>query len=167
MKDTRFFIRNLPIGVIYVLQVRESCVTAIAQHWLTKKGIDATFKLRGWWYEASWENSPQAEAIAPLLQAGSPWDFPEPDEEQTENPTRNPIPYPLIAGIAAEFGCVECWWRESDRSFTGFVAEVWFNTLPSEFASKWAAVVGYEIRVRRRQNGPAQYAVSIPCVVAP
>lgn len=71
----------------------------------------------------------------------------------------------MIAGIAAEFGCVECFWRESNHSFTGFVAEVWFNELPGEFAIKWASVVGYEVKVRRRENEPGQFAVSVPCVV--
>ena len=32
------------------------------------------------------------------------------------------IPFEFVRGLALEFGCVECFWRESDRSFTGFVA---------------------------------------------
>lgn len=67
--DTRFTIKALPTGVIYVLQVRQSCAASIAQSWLKSKGIDTTFKLRGWWYEASWPDSPAAQAIAPQLQA--------------------------------------------------------------------------------------------------
>ncbi len=40
------------------------------------------------------------------------------------------VPFDFVATLAAEFGAVECCWRESDRSFTGFVAEVWFESLP-------------------------------------
>jgi hypothetical protein len=39
------------------------------------------------------------------------------------------VSYEFISGLAAEFGAVECCWRESERSFTGFVAEVWFAQL--------------------------------------
>lgn len=51
-----------------------------------------------------------------------------------------------------------------DRSFTGFVAEVWFNELSREFAMKWANMVSY-VKVRRRESGTAKFAVSVPCVV--
>ena len=44
------------------------------------------------------------------------------------------VPFEFVLGLALEFGCVECFWRESDRSFTGFVVEVWFESLPSDFA---------------------------------
>lgn len=46
------------------------------------------------------------------------------------------VPYEFVQSLAAEFGAVECFWRESERSFTGFVAEVWFELLPSEFAAR-------------------------------
>jgi hypothetical protein len=75
------------------------------------------------------------------------------------------VPFEFVCGLAFEFGCVEAFWRESDVSFTGFVAEVWFDQLPSEFAVKWAAVTGYAVKVRRRSDGPAKFAVSVPCVV--
>lgn len=75
------------------------------------------------------------------------------------------VPFELVRDLASEFGCVDCFWRESDASFTGFVAEVWFDSLPSEFAVKWAAVVGYAVKVRRRTNGPGKFAVSVPCDV--
>ncbi len=75
------------------------------------------------------------------------------------------VPFGFVAGLAAEFDCVECWWRESDFSFTGFVAEVWFDSLPRDFAVRWAAVVGYLVRVRRREDGPGRFAVSVPCEV--
>ena len=77
------------------------------------------------------------------------------------------VPFAFVAGLAAEFGAVECFWRESDRSFTGFVAEVWFESVPREFAVRWAAVVGYSVLVRSVSAGPARFAVSVPCVVSP
>lgn len=76
-----------------------------------------------------------------------------------------PVPFSLVSGLAAEFGAVECCWRESSRSFTGFVAEVWFVELPREFAVKWSEVVGYSVLVRCVSSGPARFAVSVPCVV--
>lgn len=70
-QDLRFTVKYLESGthIVYVLQIRKSTTAAITQKWLSKKGIDVVFQLRGWWYEASWEDSPQAQAIAPLLQA--------------------------------------------------------------------------------------------------
>ena len=44
------------------------------------------------------------------------------------------VPFEFVSGLAAEFGAVECCWRESERSFTGYVAECWFAQLPSAFA---------------------------------
>jgi len=75
------------------------------------------------------------------------------------------VPFEIVSGLAVEFGAVECCWRESDRSFTGFVAEVWFAELPREFAVKWARVVGYSVVVRCPSSGPGRFAVSVPCVV--
>jgi len=75
------------------------------------------------------------------------------------------VPFEFVQGLAAEFGAVECAWRESDRSFTGFVAEVWFAELPSVFASRWASVVGYFVLVRSVSSGPGRFAVSVPCSV--
>ena len=72
------------------------------------------------------------------------------------------VPFEFVSGLAAEFGAVECCWRESDRSFTGFVAEVWFSSLPSEFAARWSAVVGYSLLVRCVLAGPGRFAVSVP-----
>jgi hypothetical protein len=76
-----------------------------------------------------------------------------------------PVPFEFVVGLAVEFGCVDCFWRESERSFTGFVAEVWFEALPRDFAVRWSAVVGYSVRVRRREDGFGRFAVSVPCVV--
>lgn len=75
------------------------------------------------------------------------------------------VPFQFVQSLATEFGAVECYWRESERSFTGFVAEVWFAQLPSQFAAKWSAVVGYQVLVRCVSSGPAAFAVSVPCTV--
>ena len=75
------------------------------------------------------------------------------------------VPFEFVLGLALEFGCVECFWRESDRSFTGFVVEVWFESLPSDFAIRGSAVVGYSVKVRARKDGVARFTVSVPCVV--
>lgn len=75
------------------------------------------------------------------------------------------VPFEFVQSLASEFGAVECYWRESDRSFTGFVAEVWFAELPSAFAVKWSAVVGYSVLVRSVSSGPGRFAVSVPCAV--
>lgn len=75
------------------------------------------------------------------------------------------VPFEFVSGLAVQFGAVECFWRESDRSFTGFVAEVWFDSLPGEFAVRWSRVVGYSVVVRCPSSGPGRFAVSVPCVV--
>jgi hypothetical protein len=75
------------------------------------------------------------------------------------------VPFEFVSGLAVEFGAVECFWRESSRSFTGFVAEVWFDSLPSGFAVRWSRVVGYSVVVRCPSSGPGRFAVSVPCAV--
>jgi hypothetical protein len=45
------------------------------------------------------------------------------------------------------------------------VAEVWFESLPHEFAARWAMVVGYSVVVRCVSAGPSRFAVSVPVVV--
>lgn len=75
------------------------------------------------------------------------------------------VPFAFVSGLAAESGAVECYWQESDRSFTGFVAEVWFRSLPGEFAARWSAVVGYSVFVRCVSAGPGRFAVSVPVTV--
>jgi hypothetical protein len=77
-----------------------------------------------------------------------------------------PVPYEFVAALAAEYGAIECCWRESDRAFTGFVAEVWFATPAGEFAQRWAKVVGYPIKSRRTDDGPADYVLSIPVAIS-
>lgn len=49
------------------------------------------------------------------------------------------VPFSFVVSLAAEFSAVECCWRESSRSFTGFVAEVWFESMPREFGGRWCA----------------------------
>lgn len=75
------------------------------------------------------------------------------------------VPFEFVQGLAAEFGACECFWRESERSFTGFVAEVCFSALPGDFAARWSAVVGYSVLVRCPDVGPGRFVVSVPCVV--
>jgi hypothetical protein len=75
------------------------------------------------------------------------------------------VPFEFVSGLAVEFGAVDCFWRESNRSFTGFVAEVWFDSLPSDFALRWSRVVGYSVVVRCPSLAPGRFAVSVPCVV--
>lgn len=75
------------------------------------------------------------------------------------------VPFAFVSQLATQFGAVECAWRESERSFTGFVAEVWFDQLPGEFAHRWSAVVGYQVVVRCVSAGPGRFAVSVPVVV--
>ena len=72
------------------------------------------------------------------------------------------VPYRFVATLAAEYGAIDCFWRESDRSFTGFVAEVWFANPAGEFAQRWAKVIGYSIRSRHLSDGPGSYVLSIP-----
>jgi hypothetical protein len=63
------------------------------------------------------------------------------------------VPFEFVSGLAAAFGVVECCWRENDvlseprreRSFTGFVTEVWFRSLLSEFAGAVGALVVWRL----------------------
>ncbi len=64
------------------------------------------------------------------------------------------VTFEFVSGLAAEFGAVECCWRESERSFTGFFAECWFAHLPSSFAARWVAVVPLgQVLLRGGQRG--------------
>lgn len=72
------------------------------------------------------------------------------------------VPYRFVAILAEEYGAIDYCWRESDCSFTGFVAEVWFAQPAGEFAQRWAQVIGYHILTRCPSEGPAPYVVSIP-----
>jgi len=79
------------------------------------------------------------------------------------------VSFELVAAVASQFSAVECFWRESERSFTGFVAEVCFGSGSSagEFAAGWAAVCGRSVLVRRVSGGvaPGGWVCSVPCVV--
>ena len=77
------------------------------------------------------------------------------------------VPFAFVTSLAADFEAVDCFWRESDVAFTGFVAEVWLSELrlAGEFAVRWAAVVGYSVKVRCVSVGPGRFVVSVPVVV--
>ena len=76
------------------------------------------------------------------------------------------VPFEFVSQLAAEFGAVECCWRESERSFTGYVAECWFYQLPQSFCVKWSAVVGYQVRVRCLSRGTVRcFVASVPVTV--
>jgi hypothetical protein len=75
---------------------------------------------------------------------------------------RRSVPFAFVASLAGEFGAVECYWRESGRSFTGFVAEVSFDDVCGQFATSWARVVGYTIHSRWICG---RWVCSVPVVV--
>lgn len=79
---------------------------------------------------------------------------------------RSAVPFSFFASVAGEFHAVDCSWRESDRSFTGFVAEVWFDELvwAAHFATRSAGAVGFPVSVRCPSEVPG-FFVSVPCVV--
>lgn len=73
------------------------------------------------------------------------------------------IPYNDVATVVTKyFGAYDVFWRESDRSFSGYVAECWFTTSPGDLATKFAKLVGYRITVRRIDD---YYMMSIPTTV--
>ena len=69
------------------------------------------------------------------------------------------VPFEFASQLATQFGAVECAWRESERSFTGFVAVVWFDQLPDKFSCRWSAVVGYQVVVRCVSAEPGRFAL--------
>jgi hypothetical protein len=75
---------------------------------------------------------------------------------------RRSVPFAFVASLAGEFGAVECCWRESGRSFTGFVAEVSFAGVCGEFALSWARVCGYQVHSRWVCG---RWVCSVPVVV--
>jgi hypothetical protein len=76
------------------------------------------------------------------------------------------VPYAWVATLAAEYGAIDCCWRESDRAFTGFVAEIWFAQPAGEFGHKCAKLVGYPIRTRCTSDGPGAYVMSVPVALS-
>ncbi|EKU97078.1 hypothetical protein Lepto7375DRAFT_0948 [Leptolyngbya sp. PCC 7375] len=76
------------------------------------------------------------------------------------------VPFEFVSQLASEFGAFECCWRESDLSFTGYVAECWFHQLPGPFCVKWSSVVGYQVRVRCFSQGSVRcFVASVPVTV--
>ena len=78
------------------------------------------------------------------------------------------VDYSLVEGLAVQSGAVEVFWRESWRSFSGFVAECWFSSGADAglFAQRYAAVVGRSVLVRVVSgSAPGGWCVSAPCVV--
>ncbi|MEM7579099.1 MAG: hypothetical protein AAF316_04470 [Cyanobacteria bacterium P01_A01_bin.80] len=75
------------------------------------------------------------------------------------------IPFDIIEKLANEYDAIECFWRESDVSFTGFVAEIWFNEIPSEFSIKCASLIKKSMKVRCLSDGVGKFALSVPVTV--
>jgi len=78
------------------------------------------------------------------------------------------VPFAWVASLAESCGAVECCWRESSRSFSGFVAEVWFGSgsAAGAFASGCVGVVGRSVLVRVVSGAaPGGWVVSVPCGV--
>lgn len=78
------------------------------------------------------------------------------------------VAFGLVCSVAEGSGAVECCWRESERSFSGFVAEVWFGSGAEAraFARGWAAVVGRSVLLRVVSGAaPGGWCVSVPCAV--
>lgn len=78
--------------------------------------------------------------------------------------SRQALPYEVIRQFAEAAGAVECLWRESDRSFSGYVAEVWFSDLKSagEFARVCSDRIGINCKIRATSEGPTQFYVTVP-----
>lgn len=78
------------------------------------------------------------------------------------------IPYYEVAKIAYRIGATEVFWRESQRSYTGFVAEIWFNYFPESFRKNCETVLNHFVAVRKLDDevdGPAPYVMSVPVAV--
>lgn len=75
------------------------------------------------------------------------------------------LPYYEVAKVALAFGAADVFWRESTNSYTGFVAEAWFWHYPEEFKRNVQKVIQHFVAVRRIEDGPAEYAMSIPVTV--
>lgn len=76
------------------------------------------------------------------------------------------LTYEVVRGLADLTGAVECFWRISDRSFSGYVAEVWFNELQTagEFARVCSDRIGVNCKLRVTSEGPAKFYVTVPCL---
>ncbi|MFB2924256.1 hypothetical protein [Aerosakkonema funiforme] len=83
-----------------------------------------------------------------------------------QDASREALPYEVISQFAQAAGAVECHWRISDRSFSGYVAEVWFGDLKmaAEFARVCSDRMGVICKIRATSDGPAKFYVSVPCL---
>jgi hypothetical protein len=100
----------------------------------------------GWYFlPAAWEQL-------------SLFESPNPDKKRT-------VPYYEVAKVAEMFGAVDVFWRESTNSYTGFVLEAWFSEYPTVFRRNVEKVIQHFVCVRRTEDGPAAYTMSIPVVV--
>ena len=79
---------------------------------------------------------------------------------------RKALTYEVVRRFAEATGAVECFWRISDRSFSGYVAEVWFNELQiaGEFARVCSDRTGVNCKLRVTYEGPAKFYVTVPCL---
>ncbi|HEY9852596.1 MAG TPA: hypothetical protein V6D28_24205 [Leptolyngbyaceae cyanobacterium] len=80
--------------------------------------------------------------------------------------TRQALPYEVVRQLAQAAGAVECFWRISDRAFSGCVAEIWFKELRTagEFALACSDRIGVNCKVRVTSEGPTNFYVSVPCL---
>jgi hypothetical protein len=114
-------------------------------------------------------------ALAPpdwrFIDIGGGWYYLAADFEQLtlfESPNqdkRRVLPYLEVAKVADMFGAADVFWRESARSYTGFVAEIWFSEYPVIFRRNVEKVLQHFVCVRRIEDGPAAYAMSVPVAV--
>ncbi|HEY9296474.1 MAG TPA: hypothetical protein VIQ31_08890, partial [Phormidium sp.] len=79
---------------------------------------------------------------------------------------RKALSYEVVRTFAESTGAVECFWRISDRSFSGYVAEVWFNELQiaGEFARVCSDRIGVNCKLRVTSEGLAKFYVTVPCL---
>lgn len=75
------------------------------------------------------------------------------------------LPYYEVAKVAIAFGAADVFWRESQNSYTGFVAEAWFSHYPEVFKRNVEKVIQHFVAVRRIEDSPAEYAMSIPVAI--
>lgn len=79
---------------------------------------------------------------------------------------RKALNYEVLRRFAEATGAVECFWRISDRSFSGCVAEVWFNELQiaGEFARLCSDRTGVNCKLRVTSEGITNFYVTVPCI---
>ena len=79
---------------------------------------------------------------------------------------RKALNYEVVRRFAEVIGAVECFWRISDRSFSGCVAEVWFSELQiaGEFARVCSDRTGVNCKLRVTSEGLTNFYVTVPCL---